>query len=302
MQRVMNTASRYRLIHHTVEEYIRGTERRHTPVTRIKVSKDKSTGTFTVQVYTSRPAILRGEQSDLSGALRELAGEGRTVNLEVVPEARAVAKFVRTSPRKARLVIDAIKGKRVSEALALLRFIPKIAAEPVSKVLRSAAANAQDGWGAIPEELKIANFIADGGPVLKRVQPRAQGRAYRILKRSSHLTVVLTEMPAPVTRRRPQGKPKAKANVAAPAAAVSAPAPAAPARSRKKAAAPATETPATEETVATAATQQPEITAEAVPNRPEPEEATPVTESESPEQDGGAAPLDGQGEAEPNQE
>ena len=84
--------------------------------------------------------------------------------MQVVPEARAVAKYVRTSPRKARLVIDAIKGKRVSDAIAMLRFIPNHAAELISKVLISAAANAQDGWGAGVEELKVVNILADGGP------------------------------------------------------------------------------------------------------------------------------------------
>ena len=205
----MNTASRDRVFHKAIEEFIRGTEKRRTPVTRVKLAKSKD-GAIAVTLHTSRPTILRMEATDIAAKIKEMIGADRTVNVEVLAESRAVAKFVRTSPRKARLVLDQIKGKRVSEALALLRFIPKHAAEPIRKVLASAAANAQDAWQAIPEELKIANFIADGGPTLKRVRPRAQGRAYRILKRTSHLTVILTEMPAPKPKRRVPAKPKAK--------------------------------------------------------------------------------------------
>ena len=107
------------------------------------------------------------ETDALTEALREQIGADRTVSVQVIPEARAVAKFVRTSPRKARLVIDAIKGKRVHEAIAMLRFIPNHAAELISKVLISAAANAQDGWGAGVEELRVVNILADGGSELE---------------------------------------------------------------------------------------------------------------------------------------
>jgi large subunit ribosomal protein L22 len=217
MERPMNTAQRDRVFHKAIEEFIRGTEKRRTPVTRVKLAKGKD-NEITVTLYTSRPNILRLEATDIASDLKELIGPDRTVNVQVLAESRAVAKFVRTSPRKARLVLDAIKGKRVSEALALLRFIPKHACEPISKVLKSAAANALDGWQAVPEELKIANFIADGGPILKRVRPRAQGRAYRILKRTSHLTVILTEIPPPAPKRRAPAKPKAKKTQTAQAA------------------------------------------------------------------------------------
>ena len=91
-----------------------------------------------------------------------------------------------------------------------MRFIPNHAAELISKVVASAAANAQDGWGAEPDELKVHNILADGGPTMKRVRARAQGRAYRILKRSSHLTVILIDAPAPV-RRKPAAPKKAAA-------------------------------------------------------------------------------------------
>ncbi len=299
MERPMNTASRDRLFHKTVNEYLRGTEKRHTPVTRLKVAKGKD-GAVNIVLHTSRPAILRMESNDISSAIKEQIGEERAVNIEVVAEARAVAKFIRCSARKARFVIETIKGKRVSEALALLRFIPNIASEPLSKVLKSAAANAQDGWGALPEELKIANFIADGGPTLKRVRPRAQGRAYRILKRTSHLTVILTEMPAPIQKKRPQGKPKAKTPPPAPKP-KAVPAPAVVAESTAPVGGveeitPVNATPVVEQT----AVAEPEVVAA-------PEEATPVSESEAPEQDGSAT-SDIQAEAnsgeaaEPNQE
>jgi large subunit ribosomal protein L22 len=204
MERPLNTAARDKAVYKIIEDYIRSSEHRHTPVTRVKVAKEEGGG-VAVSLYTSKPDVLRAESADLTSTLQDEFGD-KPVTLTIVPEARAIARFVRVSPRKARLVIEAIKGKRVSDALSLLKFIPNHASEPLSKVLQSAAANAQESWGAGPEELKIANFIADGGPSLKRLQPRAQGRAYRILKRTSHLTVVLLDAPAPVRR---QTKPAA---------------------------------------------------------------------------------------------
>jgi large subunit ribosomal protein L22 len=199
MERPLNTAARDKAVYKIIAEYIKSSEKRHTPVSRIKVAKTEAGG-VNIAVYTSKPDVLRAEAAELTKTLREEFGD-KPVALEIIAEARAVAKFVRVSPRKARLVIDAIKGKRVSDALAILRFTPNHASEPLSKVLASAAANAQESWGAVPEELKIANFIADGGPSLKRLHARAQGRAYRILKRTSHLTVVLLDAPAPVRRK-----------------------------------------------------------------------------------------------------
>jgi large subunit ribosomal protein L22 len=210
MERPLNTAARDKAVYKIIAEHIKSSEKRHTPVTRVKVAKTEGGG-VAVAVYTSRPTVLQAESNDLTTSLREEFGD-KPVTLTIVPEARAVAKFVRVSPRKARLVIEAIKGKRVSDALSMLRFIPNHASEPLSKVLASAAANAQDSWGATPEELKIANFIADGGPSLKRLHPRAQGRAYRILKRTSHLTVVLLDAPAPV-RRKPAAPVAKKSTV-----------------------------------------------------------------------------------------
>jgi len=192
----MNTAARDRALLPAVKDVLG-----RTPVSKLKLTKEKD-GSLKVLLHTSRPNNVRMEAQALKDALTEQIGDSRTVTVEIVPEARAVAKWVRTSPRKARLVIDAIKGKRVSEALAMLRFIPNHAAELITKVVISAAANAQDGWGAGVEELKVQNILADGGPTLKRVRARAQGRAYRILKRTSHLTVILTDAPAPAPRAR----------------------------------------------------------------------------------------------------
>ena len=108
-------------------------------------------------------------------------------------EAKAVAKFVRISPRKVRLVIDLIRGKSVSEAVDILRFTPKAASLPIEKVIRSAAANAEHNYDMNADELYVAEARVDAGPTLKRYRPRAQGRAYPILKRSSHITVVVKE-------------------------------------------------------------------------------------------------------------
>jgi large subunit ribosomal protein L22 len=109
-------------------------------------------------------------------------------------QAQAVAKFIRVPPRKARLVMDAVRGKYAQEALAFLRFIPNRAAQYISKVLTSAVANAANNHGLNPENLKLVECRVDEGPRMKRVQPRAQGRAYRILKRMSHITVIVEEV------------------------------------------------------------------------------------------------------------
>ena len=104
---------------------------------------------------------------------------------------RAVAKHVRISPYKVRIVLDIIRGKNYAEAVAILENTPKSASEPVKKVLMSAAANAEHNLGMSKDNLFVAACYADQGPTLKRVMPRAQGRAFRILKRTSHITVVL---------------------------------------------------------------------------------------------------------------
>jgi ribosomal protein L22 len=105
---------------------------------------------------------------------------------------RAQAKYVRTSARKARLVCDHIRGKDVAEARAILAFTPRAAAKAWSKLLESAIANAENNHELVGEELRIHSVVADEGPTLKRFRPRAMGRATRIRKRTSHLTITLT--------------------------------------------------------------------------------------------------------------
>ncbi len=104
---------------------------------------------------------------------------------------RAIAKHVRISPYKVRVVLDIIRGKSYTQAVAILENTPKSASDPIRKVLMSAAANAENNLGMSKENLFVAACFADQGPTLKRVMPRAQGRAFRILKRTSHITVVL---------------------------------------------------------------------------------------------------------------
>jgi ribosomal protein L22 len=104
----------------------------------------------------------------------------------------ARAKYVRTSARKARLVSDHIRGKSVQEARAILAFAPRAAARDWSKLLESAVANAEHNHELVGDELKIKDIHADEGPTLKRYRPRAMGRATRIRKRTSHLSITLT--------------------------------------------------------------------------------------------------------------
>ncbi|MDT5288451.1 MAG: large subunit ribosomal protein [Mycobacterium sp.] len=112
------------------------------------------------------------------------------------PSATAKARFVHVSASKARRVIDLVRGKSVSEALDILRWAPQAASEPVAKVIASAAANAQNNDGLDPSTLVVATVYADEGPTAKRIRPRAQGRAYRIRKRTSHITVILESRPS----------------------------------------------------------------------------------------------------------
>jgi large subunit ribosomal protein L22 len=111
------------------------------------------------------------------------------------PTAVAKARFVSVSATKARRVIDLVRGKSVSEALDILRWAPQAASEPVAKVIASAAANAQNNEGLDPSTLVVATVYADEGPTAKRIRPRAQGRAFRIRKRTSHITVIVESRP-----------------------------------------------------------------------------------------------------------
>jgi large subunit ribosomal protein L22 len=108
-------------------------------------------------------------------------------------EAKAVARYIRISPRKIRIVIDLIRGKSVGEALAILKHTPKVASEVIEKVLKSAVANAEHNYDMNSDNLYVAAAYADQGPTLKRIHPRSRGQAFKILKRSSHVTVVVKE-------------------------------------------------------------------------------------------------------------
>ena len=116
-------------------------------------------------------------------------------SVETYPSAVAKARFVRVSATKARRVIDLVRGKSVDEALHILRWAPQAASEPVAKVIASAAANAQNNEGLDPSTLVVATVYADEGPTAKRIRPRAQGRAFRIRKRTSHITVIVESRP-----------------------------------------------------------------------------------------------------------
>ena len=108
-------------------------------------------------------------------------------------EAKAQVTYVRISPRKVKIVLDLIRNKPVDVAQAILKFTPKAACEPVGKLLKSAIANAENNFNMDTSKLYVSETFANQGPTLKRVRPRAQGRAFRIRKRTSHITVVVKE-------------------------------------------------------------------------------------------------------------
>ena len=143
--------------------------------------------------------------------------------------AQAPAKYVRTSAQKAGLVLDLIRGKDINRALAALQFSRKAVARDVAKVLRSAVANAQqqESFGGDVERLFVSKCHADNGPSMKRVRPAPMGRAFRVVKRTAHLTVEVTEKPQVIKAvgteagderpKRAQKAPKKKTTKAAPA-------------------------------------------------------------------------------------
>ncbi|NBX70892.1 MAG: 50S ribosomal protein L22 [Actinobacteria bacterium] len=113
-----------------------------------------------------------------------------------INSARASARFVRVTPQKARRVINLIRGMSAAEAQTLLRFAPQTASEPIGKVLDSAVANATNNYNLDPRTLVITEAYVDEGPTMKRFRPRAQGRASQILKRTSHITVIVESVDA----------------------------------------------------------------------------------------------------------
>ena len=108
-------------------------------------------------------------------------------------EAKAVAKYIRIAPRKVRVVMNLIRGKNVADAFAILKFTPKAGADVIEKVLKSAVANAENNFDMNVDKLYISSAYVDQGPTLKRIHPRSRGQAFRILKRTSHVTVVVAE-------------------------------------------------------------------------------------------------------------
>ena len=108
-------------------------------------------------------------------------------------EARAIAKHIRIAPRKVRIVVDLIRGKNVGEAFSMLKFTPKVGSKVVEKVLRSAVANAEHNFDMNVDNLYVSEIFVDQDSTMKRIHPRSRGQAFKILKHSSHLTVVVDE-------------------------------------------------------------------------------------------------------------
>ena len=182
-------------------------------------------------------------------------------------EVSATAKYVRVQPRKVRIIADQVRGKQALHTAALLRYHPSKSAKALHKVLLSAMANAQENHRLSPDSLKISTIMVDEGPRLKRMQARAMGRGNRIIKKTSHITVVVEDQERTPTVRAHGTKAKPRPTFAAPA------------KGRKKGGAKAAPAAAGPVEVIE------EPTTEIVP-----EEATPVTASEAPEQDGGTTP------------
>src|SRR5947209_12468697 len=154
-------------------------------------------------------------------------------------EAQATSKYIRTSAQKAGLVLDLIRGKDVNKALATLKFARKSVAEDIAKALRSAVANAQqkEGFGGDVDRLYVAACYANQGPSMKRIRPAPMGRAFRVLKRTAHLTVRVAERPVEIAAVPAAPAPKAGRAKAKPVETAAVP-PKAPARKRAVAAKP----------------------------------------------------------------
>ncbi len=147
---------------------------------------------------------------------------------------RAQAKWVRMSARKARIVLDHIRGRTVPEARTILAFTQRAAAIDIEKVLRSAVANAEANHGLDGDDLVVEEAYADEGPTLKRWKPRARGRVNRIRKRTCHVTLVLAEAEQPAARRRPRKQAEAPAEAPAAEKTARARKPKTSSRSKKK--------------------------------------------------------------------
>lgn len=137
-------------------------------------------------------------------------------------EVQAQAKWVRTAPRKVKLVADALRGMPVGEALTYCKFIPRASARDIAKVIRSAQANAEHNFNLARDDLVVKDIRVESGPTLKRARPRAMGRYFSIFKRTVHITAVVEDRPGAV-RRRPVAPPRAARPASAPAAPAAAP-------------------------------------------------------------------------------
>lgn len=141
------------------------------------------------------------------------AADIRDTDADELPRVRAQARYVRMTAMKARRIVNLVRGRSATDALSVCRFSPQAAAEVVGKVIASAVANAENNHGLKPETLTVAAAWVDEGPTLKRFQPRAQGRAFRINKRTCHITVELVSVEtgeADTTRRARGGAAKGR--------------------------------------------------------------------------------------------
>ena len=126
--------------------------------------------------------------------------------VEELPRSQATLRYARLTPMKARRVVNLIRGRSAADAASILQFAPQAASEPVAKLLASAVANAENNQGLNPESLIVDKVYVNEGPTLKRFQPRAQGRAFRIRKRTSHITIELVSVAADQSKSRNAGR------------------------------------------------------------------------------------------------
>ena len=126
--------------------------------------------------------------------------------VDELPRSQATLRYARTTPMKARRVVNLIRGRSAADAASILRFAPQAASEPIAKLLASAVANAENNQGLDPESLIVDKVYVNEGPTLKRFQPRAQGRAFRIRKRTSHITIELVSVSADQSNGRKAGR------------------------------------------------------------------------------------------------
>jgi len=137
-------------------------------------------------------AESKGKESKKAAAKKEPAKRAKAKAPATPPVVRAKARYVRVAPRKARLVADQVRGLHIEQALALLQFSPRGAAQDIQKLIESAAANAENNHDLVGDEMRISSITVDEGPTLRRFRPRALGRATPINKRTSHIAVALT--------------------------------------------------------------------------------------------------------------